>query len=90
MFVAFPNGENPIRYDNEIFRFTRKKDDTIVFNDEFLFKGVIAPIIYSSVELFDARLGFPPYRIQMGHLIISNTLQNNYNHPATCNNDTTN
>ena len=21
MFVAFPNGENPIRYDNEFFRF---------------------------------------------------------------------
>ncbi len=58
MFVAFPNNENPIRYDNEDFTFFWKNDDTIVFGDEPLFKGAVAPIKYSSIELFDARLEF--------------------------------
>ena len=56
MFVAFPNNENPIRYENEDFTFFWKNDDTIVFGDEPLFKGAVAPIKYSSIELFDARL----------------------------------
>ena len=58
MFVAFPNNENPIRYENEDFTFFWKNDDTIVFGDEPLFKGAVAPIKYSSIELFDARLEF--------------------------------
>ena len=58
MFVAFPNNENPIRYENEDFTFFWKNDDTIVFGDEPLFKGAAAPIKYSSIELFDARLEF--------------------------------
>ena len=58
MFVAFPNNENPIRYENEDFTFFWKNDDTIVFGDEPIFKGAVAPIKYSSIELFDARLEF--------------------------------
>ena len=58
MFVAFPNNENPIRYENEDFTFFWKNDDTILFGDEPLFKGAVAPIKYSSIELFDARLEF--------------------------------
>ncbi len=58
MFVAFPNGENPIRYDNEDFTFFWKNDDTVLFGDESLFKGAVAPIKYSSIELFDALLEF--------------------------------
>ena len=58
MFVAFPNNENPIRYENEDFTFFWKNDDTIVFGDEPLFKGAVAPIKYSSIELFDARMEF--------------------------------
>ena len=58
MFVAFPNGENPIRYDNEEFTFFWKNDDTILFGDGPLFKGAAALIKYSSIELFDARLEF--------------------------------
>ena len=58
MFVAFPNNENPIRYENEDFTFFWENDDTIVFGDEPLFKGAVAPIKYSSIELFDARLEF--------------------------------
>ena len=58
MFVAFPNNENPIRYENEDFTFFWKNDDTIIFGDEPLFKGAVAPIKYSSIELFDARLEF--------------------------------
>ena len=58
MFVAFPNNENPIRYENEDFTFFWKNDDTILFGDEPLFKGAMAPIKYSSIELFDARLEF--------------------------------
>ena len=58
MFVAFPNNENPIRYENEDFTFFWKNDDTVLFGDESLFKGAVAPIKYSSIELFDARLEF--------------------------------
>ena len=91
MFVAFPNGENPIRYDNEFFRFTWKKNDTIVFNDESLFKGAIAPIIYSSVELFDARLEFSTISYSDGAFNYSQTLYKTITIvQATCNNETTN
>ena len=58
MFVAFPVGENPVRYDNEEFNFEWKNDNTIAFNKDSLFKGALAPINYFSVELFDAKLEF--------------------------------
>ena len=58
MFVAFPNNENPMRYENEDFTFFWDNNETIEFGNEPLFKGAIAPIKYSSIELFDARLEF--------------------------------
>tara|TARA_A100001011_G_scaffold348741_1_gene386799 strand:+ start:61 stop:453 length:393 start_codon:yes stop_codon:yes gene_type:complete len=74
MFVAFPNNENPIRYENEDFTFFWKNDDTIVFGDEPLFKGAVAPIKYSSIELFDARLEFSTISYADGDFNYAQTL----------------
>ena len=74
MFVAFPIGESPIRYDNEEFRFEWKSDDTIAFNEDSLFKGAIAPITYSSIELFDARLAFSTISYSNGSFNYAQTL----------------
>ena len=69
---------------------TWKKDDTIVFNEDSLFKGAIAPIIYSSVELFDARLEFSTISYSDGAFNYSQTLYKTITViQATCNNDTT-
>ena len=74
MFVAFPNNENPIRYENEDFTFFWKNNDTIVFGDEPLFKGAVAPIKYSSIELFDARLEFSTISYADGDFNYAQTL----------------
>ena len=74
MFVAFPVGENPIRYDNEEFRFDWKNDDTIAFNEDSIFKGALAPITYSSVELFDAKLEFSTISYSNGSFNYAQTL----------------
>ena len=74
MFVAFPVGENPIRYDNEEFKFEWKNDDTIAFNEDSLFKGALAPITYSSIELFDARLEFSTISYSNGSFNYAQTL----------------
>ena len=74
MFVAFPIGENPIRYDNEEFEFEWKNDDTIAFNEDSLFKGALAPITYSSIELFDARLEFSTISYSNGSFNYAQTL----------------
>ena len=74
MFVAFPIGENPIRYDNEDFEFEWKNDDTIAFNEDSLFKGALAPITYSSIELFDARLEFSTISYSNGSFNYAQTL----------------
>ena len=74
MFVAFPIGENPIRYDNEEFKFEWKNDDTIAFNEDSLFKGALAPITYSSIELFDARLEFSTISYSNGSFNYAQTL----------------
>ena len=74
MFVAFPVGENPIRYDNEEFKFEWKNDDTIGFNEDSLFKGALAPITYSSIELFDARLEFSTISYSNGSFNYAQTL----------------
>ena len=74
MFVAFPNNENPIRYENEDFTFFWKNNDTIVFGDEPIFKGAVAPIKYSSIELFDARLEFSTISYADGDFNYAQTL----------------
>ena len=74
MFVAFPIGERPIRYDNEEFKFEWKNDDTIAFDEDSLFKGALAPITYSSIELFDARLAFSTISFSNGSFNYAQTL----------------
>lgn len=74
MFVAFPNSEAPLRYDNEDFTFTWQENETIIFGMEPLFKGAVAPIKYSSVELFDARLEFSTISYANGDFNYAQTL----------------